>query len=81
MCRIDRQLKKLIRLRYLIPETPYTFFSILSWYFIVLHTFNTLSPMLLRINNNLSFIGFSNLSFFVFVFTTLKKNIFVSKYF
>ena len=38
MCRIDSQLKKLIRLKYLILETPYTFFSIFSWYFIVLHT-------------------------------------------
>ena len=33
MCRIDSQLKKLIRLKYLILETPYTFFSIFSWYF------------------------------------------------
>ena len=27
MCRIDRQSKKLIRLKYLILETPYTFYS------------------------------------------------------
>ena len=78
MCRIGSQLKKLIRLKYLIPETPYTFFSILGWYFTVLHTFNFLSPMFSGINNNnFSFLGFSNLSFFVFVFTTLKKKIFV----
>ena len=38
MCRIDSQLKKLIRLKYLIVETPYTFFSIFSWYFIVFHS-------------------------------------------
>ena len=38
MCRIDSQLKKLIRLKYLILETPYTFFSIFSWYSVVLHT-------------------------------------------
>ena len=43
MCRIDSQLKKLIRLKYLILETPYTFFFIFSWYFIVLHTLNFLS--------------------------------------
>ena len=82
MCRIDSQLKKLIRLKYLILETPYTFFSIFSWYFIVLHTLNFLSPMFSGINNNnFSFFGFSNLSFFVFVFTTLKKKIFISKKF
>ena len=74
MCRIDSQLKKLIRLKYLILETPYTFFSIFSWYFIVLHTLNFLSPMFSVINNN-------NFSFFVFVFTTLKKEIFIFKYF
>ena len=33
MCRIDSQLKKLIRLKYLIYETPYAFFSMLIWYF------------------------------------------------
>ena len=33
MCRI-------VRLKYLILETPYTFFSIFSWYFIVLRTLN-----------------------------------------
>ena len=42
MCRIDSQIKKLIRLKDLILETPYTFFSISSWYFIVLHTLNLL---------------------------------------
>ena len=82
MCRIDSQLKRLIRLKYLILETPYTFFSIFSWYFIVLHILNFLSPMFSGINNNnFSFFGFSNLSFFVFVFTTLKKKIFIFKYF
>ena len=59
MCRIDSQLKKLICLKYLILETPYTFFSIFSWYFIVLHTLNFLLP----INNN----NFSSLSLFAFV--------------
>ena len=79
MCRIDSKSKKLIRLKYLILETPYTFFSIFSWYFIVLHTLNVLSPMFSGINsNNFSFFGLSNLSFFVFVFTTLlKKKIFI----
>ena len=32
-------------------------------------------------NDNFPFFGFSRLSFFVFVFTTLKKKIFVFKYF
>ena len=79
MCRIDSQSKKLIHLKYLILETPYTFFSIFSWYFIVLHTLNVLSPTFSGINsNNFSFFGLSNLSFFVFVFTTLlKKKIFI----
>ena len=79
MCRIDSKSKKLIRLKYLILETPYTFFSIFSWYFIVLHTLKVLSPMFSGINsNNFSFFGLSNLSFFVFVFPTLlKKKIFI----
>ena len=82
MCRIDSQLKKLIHLKYLILETPYNFFSIFSWYFIVLHTLNFLSRMFSGINNNnISFFGFSNLSFFVFGFTTLKKETFIFKYF
>ena len=82
MCRIDGQLKRLMRLKYLILETPYTFFSIFSWYFKVLHTLNFLSPMFSSINNNnFSFFGFSNFSFFVFVFTILKKKKIVFKYF
>ena len=83
ICRIESQLKKLIRLRYLILETPYTFFSIFSWYFIVLHILNFLSPMFSAINNNNNFFffGFSSLSFFVFIFTTLKRKIFTFKYF
>ena len=32
-------------------------------------------------SNNISFFGFSNLSFFVFVFTTLKKKIFIFRFF
>ena len=82
MCRIDSQLKKLIRLKYLILETPYTFFSIFSWYFIVLHTLNFLSSMFSVTNNdNFFFFGFSNVSFFMFVFRALKRKIFVFKYF
>ena len=74
MCRIDSQLKKLIRLKHLILGTRYTFFSIFSRYFIVLHTLNFLLPMFSGINNNnFSFFGFSNFSFFVFVITTLKR--------
>ena len=74
MCWIDSQLKKLIHLKHLILETSYTFFSIFCWYFIVVHTLKFLPPMFLGINNNnFSFFGFSNLSFFVFVFTTLKS--------
>ena len=73
MCRIDSQLKKLICLKYLILETPYTFFSIFSWYFSFTHT-----QMFSDVNSiNFSIFGFSNFSFFVFVFTTLKKRIFI----
>ena len=65
MCRIE----KLIRLKYLILETSYTFFSMFSWYFKVFHILDFRSPMVSGINsNNFSFFGFSNLSFFVFVF-------------
>ena len=77
MCRIGSQLKKLIRLKYLILETPYTFFSIFSWYFIVLHTLNFLSPMFSGINNN-NF-SFSNHSFFVFVFTVFGIDLILFK--
>ena len=46
---------------------------------LVLHKLNSLSSMFSGIdNNNFSFFGFSNLSFFVFVFTTLKKKIFLN---
>ena len=45
MCRIDSQLKKMIRLKYLTLETAYTFFSTFSWYFIVLNILNFLSRM------------------------------------
>ena len=79
MCRIDSQSKKLIRLKYLILETPYTFFSIFSWYFIVLHTLKVLSPMFSGINsNNFSFFGLSNLSFFCVCFCNFikKENIY-----
>ena len=72
MYRIDSQLKKLIRLKYLILGTLYTFFSIFSWYFVVLNSFNFLSPMLCF---HVFFFGFPSLSFFVFVFTTLEKKI------
>ena len=81
MRRSDSQLKKIDTFE-IILETPYTFFSIFSWHFIVLHTLNSLSPMFWGINNNsFSFYDFSNLYFFVFVFTTLKKKIFIFKYF
>ena len=77
MCRIDSQLKQMISFKYLILETPFIFFSIFSWYFLVLHTLNFLSPMFSVINNSIfSFFGFYNLSFFVFGFTTLKNKIF-----
>ena len=79
MCKIDRQLKKFIRLKYLIIETHFTFFSMFSWYFTVLHTLKFLSPLFSVIdNNNLSFFGLPNL-FFVFIFKTLKKNTFIFK--
>ena len=62
MCKIDSQLKKFIRLKYLIIETPFTFFSMFSWYSTVLHTLKFLSPMFSDINNNnFSFFGLPNL--------------------
>ena len=44
MRRSDSQLKKIDTFE-IILETPYTFFSIFSWHFIVLHTLNSLLPM------------------------------------
>ena len=79
---IDCQLKKLIRLNYLILETPCLPFSLYSAGTLVLHTLSTLSPMFSGISNNkFSFFGFSKLSFFVFVFTNFKKKIFIYKLF
>ena len=72
MCKTDSQLKKFIRLKYLIIETSFTFFSIFSWYFTVLHTLKFLSPMFSVINNN----NFSFLvcpTFFCVYFQNLKK--------
>ena len=49
-------------------------FSLYSVNILVLYTLNTLSPMFPGINNNnFSSFGFSNPSFFVFVFTAIKK--------
>ena len=72
MCRIDSQFEKLIRLKYSILGTPFSLYSV---GILVLQTPHVLSPMFSGINNNnFSFFIFSNLSFFLFVFTTLKKN-------
>ena len=79
MCRNDTQSKRLIRLKYLIIETPYTFLSIFGWYFKVLDRLNFLSSMFSGINNNnFLFFGLFNLSFFVFVFYNLKKKLFLN---
>ena len=82
MCRIDSQLKRLIRLKYLILETPYIFFSTFSWYFIVLHILNFLSPMFSGINHNkFSFFWLFQPFLFCVCFCNFKKdNIFI-KYF
>ena len=69
--------RKIIRFKYLILETTYTCFPVFSSYFIVLHTLNFLSPMFVLTTTTFPF----NLSFFVFVFATLKKKIFIFKYF
>ena len=67
MYRIDSQFKKLIRLKYLIFETPYNILSTFSG-ILVLHTLNTLSNMFSGVNsNNSSFFGFPNLPFFLFL--------------
>ena len=81
MCRNDTQSKRLIRLKYLIIETPYTFLSIFGWYFKVLDRLNFLSSMFSGINNNnFLFFGLFNLSFFVFVFYNLKKKLFLNNF-
>ena len=74
VCRIDGQLKRLMRLKYLILETPYTVFSIFSWYFIVLHTINFRSPMFSGINNsNFSFFWLFQPLLFCVCFCNFKK--------
>ena len=81
MFRIDSPLKKLIRLKYLILETPYTFFSIFSWYFIVLHKLNFLSPIHLCFQAltiaTFPFLAFLTFLLCVFFFITLKKKTFL----
>ena len=81
MCRNDTQSKRLIRLKYLIIETPYTFLSIFGWYFKVLDRLNFLSSMFSGINNN-NFLFFWLVQSFLFCvcFLQLKKKI-VFKYF
>ena len=64
MCRIDSQIKNWYIRNIYFLKTPYTFFSIFSRYFIVLHTLSFLSPLFSGIKNkNFSFFGFSNVSF------------------
>ena len=55
MCWIDSQSKKLIHLKYLILETPYTF-SLYSVGILDLCTLNALSPVFSSINNNKLFL-------------------------
>ena len=62
----------MIHLKYLILETPYTFF-IYSVGILVLHTLNTLSPVFSGINNNnVSFLAFPFFPFYIFK----KENIY-----
>ena len=75
---IDSQLKKMIPLKYLILETPYTFFSIFKWYFIVLHTLNFLSLMFSIVNNKNFFLFwlFQPFLFCVCFYNSKKENIY-----
>ena len=75
---IDSQLKKMIPLKYLILETPYTFFSIFKWYFIVLHTLNFLSLMFSIVNNKNFFLFwlFQPFLFCVYFYNSKKENIY-----
>ena len=52
ICCIDSQSKKLIYLKYLILETPYTFFSLYPVGIVVLRTLNALSPVFSATDNN-----------------------------
>ena len=80
MCRIEVNWKKWYawNIKFLKHRIPFSLYSVGT---LVLHMPNTLSPMFSGINNDFSFFGFSNLYFFVFVFTTLKKKIFIFRYF
>ena len=72
MCRIDIQLKKIIRLKYLILETPYTFFSIFSWFFSFTHL--TLYHLCFQVltTTTFPFLAFPTFPF-VFLFSNFKK--------
>ena len=50
--------------------------------FEIFNSWNTLHSItyVVNNNNNFSFLGFSNLSFFVFVFTNLKKKMFLNTF-
>ena len=71
-----------MRLKYLILETPYIYLF-LYIQLVVLQLYTHLLPITSPMfqHEQLFFFGFSNLSFFVFVFATLKKKIFIFKYF
>ena len=63
-------------MKHLIP------FSLYPVDILVLHTLHTIPSMFSCINdNNFPIFGFPNLFFFVFVFATIRKQIFAFKYF
>ena len=72
MCRIDIQLKKIIRLKYFILETPYAFFSIFSWFFSFTHLTLYHLCFLVLTTTTFPFLAFPTFPF-VFLFYKFKK--------
>ena len=76
---IDSQSKKLIHLKHLILELTYTFFSIFSWYF-KFYARWTLYHLCFQALTTTTFVFCLKdikKCFIVFIFTALKKKIFI----
>ena len=74
LCRIDSKLKKVIRLKHLMFEISYTFFSIFSWFFISLSSYHLCFQVLTI--TAFPFLVFPTFPFLCLCFTALKQKIF-----
>ena len=71
MCWIDNQSKKLVHLKHLILQTPYTFFSLFGWHFNFMHTERSITCIFAyRIwKKNVIFVTLTFTAFFLNIFS------------